>query len=82
MPAPIIPAPSTPTFAGRLRGTSRGRDWPDLIALRSKKKALIIAFAFAPVASFARCRLSMRSAVSKSTSAPSTITASAASAAG
>ena len=41
MPAPIMPAPSTPTFAGFQRGKPAGRDWPDLIAFRLKKNAVI-----------------------------------------
>ena len=59
--------------AGFQRGTPFGRDLPDLIAFRSKKNALIMFFAVWPTMILASLRLSMRSAVSKSTSAPSTI---------
>ena len=48
MPAPIMPAPSTPTFAGRLGGTPGGRERPDLIAFMSKKNALTMARALTP----------------------------------
>ena len=59
-----------------------GRDWPLLIALRLKKNVLIIAFALVPMASLVMYRLSIRSAVSKSTIAPSTMQARIASGAG
>ena len=45
IPAPIIPAPSTPTFRALYAGTPLGREAPALIACRSKKNALIMFFA-------------------------------------
>ena len=41
--------------------TPVGRDWPDLIAFRSKKNALIMFFAVWPTMTLASLRLSMRS---------------------
>jgi hypothetical protein len=64
MPAPIMPAPSTPTLAGFQRGKPAGRDLPALIAFRLKKNAVIMFFAFWPTMIFASLRLSMRVAVS------------------
>ena len=61
---------------------SLGREAPDLIALRLKKKVLTMFFATGLTINRARYRLSMRKAVSKSTWAPSTMAASAASGAG
>ncbi|SLJ66301.1 Uncharacterised protein [Mycobacteroides abscessus subsp. abscessus] len=49
MPAPIMPAPSTPTFLISRLGTSLGREPPLLIACRSKKNAWIMFFATGPV---------------------------------
>ena len=42
MPAPIIPAPSTPTLVACQRSMPSGRSEPELIAWRSKKKAWIM----------------------------------------
>ena len=64
MPAPIIPAPSTPTFDGFQRGTSFGRDLPDLIAFMLKKNAVTMFFVSWLTIVFASLRLSMRVAVS------------------
>jgi hypothetical protein len=72
IPAPIIPAPSTPTFRALYCGTSAGRDAPALIACNSKKNALIMFFAIWPVASDTKYRDSIRLAVAKSTWLPST----------
>ncbi|CAB4732599.1 unannotated protein [freshwater metagenome] len=44
MPAPIMPAPSTPTFTALYGATPCGRSEPELIACRSKKKAWIMFF--------------------------------------
>ncbi len=54
MPAPIIPAPSTPTLVAVNFGTSLGRSSPELIAERSKKNAWIMFLLFDPVISWAR----------------------------
>lgn len=45
MPAPIMPAPSTPTFLISRFGTSFGREAPELMACMSKKNAWIMFFA-------------------------------------
>ena len=44
MPAPIIPAPSTPTLVARNVAKPSGRSEPELIAWRSKKNAWIMFF--------------------------------------
>ncbi len=44
MPAPIIPAPSTATLRGAYFAYPSGREAPPLIALRSKKNALVMFF--------------------------------------
>ena len=44
MPAPIIPAPRTPTLTAWYGGTPSGRNEPELIAWRSKKNAWIMFF--------------------------------------
>ena len=54
MPAPIIPAPSTPTLVGVNVGTSLGRSAPPLMAERSKKNAWIMFLLLDPVTSSAR----------------------------
>ena len=82
MPAPIMPAPRTPTRAGFQAAKPAGRALPALIAFRSKKNALIMFFAVCPTMTFASLRLSIRIAVSTSTSAPSTIVSRIASLAG
>ncbi len=46
MPAPIIPAPSTPTLTAWYGGIPSGRSFPALIACRSKKNAWIMFFEF------------------------------------
>ena len=46
MPAPIIPAPSTPTLTAWYGGMPSGRSFPALIACRSKKNAWIMFFEF------------------------------------
>ena len=73
MPAPIMPAPSSPTLVGWKRAAVPGRDWPLLMAFMLKKKVLIMARALTPVISLAKYRLSMRSAVGRSTCRPSTM---------
>ena len=42
MPAPIIPAPRTPTLTAWYGGMPSGRSEPELIACRSKKNAWIM----------------------------------------
>ena len=64
MPAPIMPAPSTPTLRGFHTGKPAGRDLPDLIAFRSKKNAWIMFFAVCETMILASLRLSIRVAVS------------------
>ena len=64
MPAPIMPAPSTPTLRGFHAGKPAGRDLPDLIAFRSKKNAWIMFFAVCETMILASFRLSIRVAVS------------------
>ena len=54
MPAPIIPAPSTPTFFAVYFGWSAGRLPPRLMCSRSKKNALIMFFETGPVTSSVR----------------------------
>ena len=54
MPAPIIPAPSTPTLVAVNVSTPSGRSEPELIACRSKKNAWIMFLAFWPVISRVR----------------------------
>ncbi len=54
MPAPIIPAPSTPTLVAVNFGTSLGRSSPELIADRSKKNAWIMFLLLDPTISWAR----------------------------
>ena len=54
MPAPIIPAPSTPTLVGWNWGTPSGRSEPPVMAERSKKNAWIMFLLFEPVISPAR----------------------------
>ena len=54
MPAPIIPAPRTPTLVAVYLGTPAGRSDPPLIAERSKKNAWIMFLLFEPVISSAR----------------------------
>ena len=49
-----MPAPRMPTFFGLKRGTSLGRDWPDLIAFMLKKNVLIMFFATGLTISLAR----------------------------
>ena len=44
MPAPIMPAPRTPTLVAFQRSTPSGRSEPELIACRSKKNAWIMFF--------------------------------------
>ena len=75
MPAPIIPAPRTATLVGAHRSYPDGREAPPLIACMSKKNALVMFLATCPVASSTKYRVSMRSAVSTSTCAPSTAAA-------
>ncbi len=53
MPAPIIPAPRTPTLRAVYGGTAAGRSDPELIAWRSKKNAWIMSWV-RPVISSAR----------------------------
>ncbi len=64
MPAPIMPAPRTPTFFACPVAKPAGRDWPDLMALRSKKNAWIMFFAVCVTMTLASFLLSMRVAVS------------------
>ena len=54
MPAPIIPAPSTPTLTAWYGGMPSGRSLPALIACRSKKNAWIMFFEFWSTISFVR----------------------------
>ena len=54
MPAPIIPAPSTPSRVARYGGTPAGRSDPELIAWRSKKNAWIMFLEFCPTTSLVR----------------------------
>ena len=54
MPAPIIPAPSTPTLVAVNFSTPSGRSRPELIACRSKKNAWIMFLLFEPTISSAR----------------------------
>ena len=54
MPAPIIPAPSTPTLTAVYGGIPSGRSDPELIACRSKKNAWIMFLAFWLTISFVR----------------------------
>ncbi len=54
MPAPIIPAPSTPSFVAVNVSTPSGRSDPELIACRSKKNAWIMFFEFWPTISLVR----------------------------
>ena len=72
MPAPIMPAPSTPILLIGVLPMPSGRDPPPLMCCRSKKNAWIMFLATWPVTSWVKYRLSMRLAVSKSTWAPST----------
>ncbi len=51
IPAPIMPAPRTPTFLISRFGMSLGRDAPEPMACRSKKNAWIMFFATCPVTS-------------------------------
>ncbi len=51
MPAPIIPAPSTPTFFVARTGYPCGRDLPALISLSWNQKVPIMFFATWPVVS-------------------------------
>ena len=44
MPAPIMPAPRTPTLTALYGGMPSGRSDPELIACRSKKNAWIMFF--------------------------------------
>ena len=46
MPAPIIPAPSTPTLVALNGSMPWGRNLPALIACRSKKNAWIMFLEF------------------------------------
>jgi hypothetical protein len=46
MPAPIIPAPSTPTFVACQGSIPAGRSDPALIACRSKKNARVMFLLF------------------------------------
>ena len=64
MPAPIMPAPRMPTFAGRHDGKPFGRALPERIACRSKKNAWIMFLAFCPTMTLASFLASMRTAVS------------------
>ena len=72
MPAPIMPAPITPTRLAEVAGTSLGREPPRLRWLRSKKNALVMLRCTGEPTSEANQRPSTASAVSKSTEAPST----------
>ncbi len=72
MPAPIMPAPTTPTRPTEVGGTSFGREPPRLRWPRSKKNAWVMLRCTGVPTSEANQRLSIRSAVSKSTCAPST----------
>ena len=54
MPAPIIPAPSTPTLVARNFSTPSGRNLPALIACRSKKNACVMFLKFWPTISVVR----------------------------
>ena len=54
MPAPIIPAPRTPTLVALYGGIPSGRSLPALIAWRSKKNAWIMFFEFWLTISFVR----------------------------
>ena len=68
--APIMPAPRMPTRAAARSGTSPGRLWPDLTALRSKKKVLTMPYAPRAWSSRGRGRGSMRRAVSGQSARP------------
>lgn len=48
--APIIPAPSTPTFLAVYFSKPSGREPPELIVCRSKKNAFVMFFETWPVA--------------------------------
>ena len=54
MPAPIIPAPSTPTLVARQGSMPAGRSLPALIACRSKKNACVMFLLFWLTISFVR----------------------------
>ena len=54
MPAPIIPAPRTPTLVAFQGSIPAGRSFPALIAWRSKKNAWIMFLLFWLTISFVR----------------------------
>nr|VTO99414.1 hypothetical protein BIN_B_01925 [Mycobacterium kansasii] len=54
MPAPIMPAPSTPIFLIGVLAIPSGREPPALMACRSKKNAWIMFLATWPVTSEAK----------------------------
>ena len=64
MPAPIMPAPSTPTLLGFHGAIPAGRDLPALIAFMLKKNAVVMFLVVCPTINLASLRLSMRVAVS------------------
>ncbi len=70
MPAPIMPAPSTPSFFTLWSGWS-GRAAPFSSACLLRKSERIIAVDEGFISTWVNQRASMRSAVSKGTSAPS-----------
>ncbi len=71
MPAPIMPAPSTPSFLTRMSGTSCGRTAPFSSACLLMNSERIIASEDGSVRTLVNQRASILSAVSKGTSAPS-----------
>ena len=71
MPAPIRPAPRTPTFFTDISGTSFGRTAPFSSASLFRKSERIMAPEDGFIRMLVNQRASIRSAVSKSTQAPS-----------
>ena len=64
MPAPIMPAPRMPTFAGFQLAKPFGLPLPERIDWRSKKNAWIMFFAFWPTMTRASFLASIRTALS------------------
>ena len=71
MPAPIIPAPSTPSLRTLWSGTALGRTAPFSSACLLTKSERIIAVDDGFISTLVNQRASIRIAVSKGTSAPS-----------
>src|SRR5699024_4567117 len=64
MAAPIMPAPTMPSFLNCLRGTSFGGEPPPLQYCRPKKKACVMVFEVEAVTSSTKYRVSTRVAYS------------------